>query len=93
MEYRDWNFKNSFLVKLIEKFHGKFNKEDIKCECHNLQTAYKREKSRKDSLKVSGSGSCDVYCSKWENFSQMEFTDVTGDIDVSYTSLIECILH
>ena len=72
--------------KLVEKFHGKFNK-DIKPEWHNLQTAYKREKSSKESSEVSGSDSCDVYCSTWEHFSKMEFIDVTGDIHDSYTSL------
>ena len=75
------------MEKLVEKFHGKFTKEDIKREWHNLQTVYKRGKSREESSKVSGLGSCDVHCSTWEPFSQMEFIDVTGDIDVSYTSL------
>ena len=77
----------------MEKFHGKLNKEDIQCEWHNLQTVYKREKSREESLKVSSSGSCDVYCSSWEHFSQMEFVDVTGDIDAIIHLLIVCILR
>ena len=39
-------------------------------------------------MKVSGSGSCDAYCSTWEHFRQMEFIDVTGvDTDATYTSL------
>ena len=75
------------MEKLVEKFLGKFNKEDIKREWHNLQTVCKREKSREESSKVSGSGSYDVYCSTWEHVSQMEFIDVTGDIDASHTSL------
>ena len=48
---------------------------------------YTTEKSREENSKVSGSGSCDVYCSTWEYFSQMEFIDFTGDMDASYTSL------
>ena len=56
-EYRDRNLRESLLEKLVEKFHVKFNKEDIKREWHNLQTVYKREKSREESSKVSGSGS------------------------------------
>ena len=86
-EYRDRNLRDSLLEELVEKLHGKFNKEDIKREWHNLQTVYKRKKSREESSKVSGSGSCDIYCSTWEHFSQMEFIDVTGDTDASCTSL------
>ena len=62
-EYRDQNLRDSFLEKLVEKFHGKFKKEDIKLEWHNLQAVHKREKSREESSKVSGSGSCDAYFS------------------------------
>ena len=86
-EYRDRSLRDSLLEKLVNQFDGKFTKEDVKREWHNLQTVYKREKSREESSKVSGSGSCDVYCSTWELFSQMEFLEVTGDIDTSYTSL------
>ena len=86
-EYRDRNLRDSLFEKLVEQFDGKFCKEDIKREWHNLQTVYKREKAREDGSKVSGSGSCDVYVSTWELFSQMEFLDVTGDVDTSYTSL------
>ena len=76
------------MEKLVEKFHGKVNNEDRKREWHNLQRVYKREKSTEESSKVSGSGSCDVYCSTCEHFSQMVFIDViTDDIDASYTSL------
>ena len=75
------------MEKLVEKFHGKVNKEDTKREWHNLKRVYKREKSTEESSKVSGSGSCDVYCSTWQHFSQMVFIDVTDDIDASYTSL------
>ena len=60
---RDRNLRDSLLKKLVEKFHGRFNKEDTKREWHNLQTVYKREKSREESSKVSGSASCHVYCS------------------------------
>ena len=56
------------MEKLVEKFHGKFKKEDIKREWHNLQAVHKREKSREESSKVSGSGSCDAYFSTWEHF-------------------------
>ena len=62
-EYRDRNLTGSLLEKLVEKFHGKFNKEDIKHEWHNLQTVCRREKFREESSKVSGSGSCDIHCS------------------------------
>ena len=86
-EYRDRNLRDSLLEELVERFYGKFNKEDIKREWHNLQTVYKREESREESWKTLGSGSYDVYCSTCEHFSQMEFIDVTGDIDASYTSL------
>ena len=51
-EYRDRNLRDSLLEKLVEKFHGEFKKEDIKREWHNLQTVYKREKSREESSKV-----------------------------------------
>ena len=44
----------------------------------------KIQRGKFESLKL---GSCDVYCSTREHFSQMEFIDVTGDIDASYTSL------
>ena len=40
-EYRDWNLRDSLLEKLVEKFHGKFNKENKKREWHNLQTVHK----------------------------------------------------
>ena len=86
-EYRDRNLRDSLLAKLVEKFHVKFNKEDIKREWHNLQTVYKREKSREESSKVSGSGSCDVYCLHGNILAKMEFIDANGDIDASYTSL------
>ena len=86
-EYRNRSLRDSLLEKLVNQFDGKFTKEDVKREWHNLQTVYKREKSREESSKVSGSGSCDVYCSTWELFSQMEFLEVTGDIDTSYTSI------
>ena len=55
--------RDSLLEKLVEKFHAKVNKEDTKREWHNLKRVYKREKSTEESSKVSGSGSCDVYCS------------------------------
>lgn len=48
---------------------------------------YKRERAREEGSKSSGSGSFEVYISSWELFGQMEFLDVTGDVDVSYTSL------
>ena len=86
-EYRDRNLRDSLLEKLVEQFDEKFSKEDIKREWHNLQTTYKREKAREDGSKVSGSGSCEVYISSWELFSEMEFLDVTGDVDTCYTSL------
>ena len=31
-EYRDRNLRDSLMEKLAEKFHGQFNKEDIKRE-------------------------------------------------------------
>ncbi len=86
-EYRDRNLRDALYEKLVELFDGKFLKEDIKREWHNLQTIYKREKAREEGSRVSGSGSCNVYVSTWELFSQMEFIDVTGDVDTSYTSL------
>ena len=86
-EYRDRNLRDSLLEELVERFYGKFNKDDIKREWHNLQTVYKRKESREESSKTLGSGSYDVYCSTCEHFSQMKFIDVTGDIDASYTSL------
>lgn len=86
-EYRDRNLRDSLYEKLVQLFDGKFSKEDIKREWHNLQTVYKREKAREEGSKVSGSGSCNVYVSTWELFSQMEFLDVTGDVDASCTSL------
>jgi len=86
-EYRDRNLRDSLLEKLTEKFEGKFTKDDLKREWHNLQTTYKREKAREEGSKSSGSGTCEVYTSSWEYFSQMEFLDVTGDVDMSYTSM------
>ena len=86
-EYRDQSLRDSLLEKLVEKFHGKFNKDNIKRLWHNLQTVCKREKSRQESSKVSDSVSCDVYCSTWEHFSQIEFFDATDEIDASYKSL------
>jgi len=79
--------RDSLLEKLTEKFEGKFTKDDLKREWHNLQTTYKREKAREEGSKSSGSGTCEVYTSSWEYFSQMEFLDVTGDVDMSYTSM------
>jgi len=52
-----------------------------------LQTVYKGEKAREEGSRVSSSGSCDVYVSTWELFTQMEFLEVTDDVDTSYTSL------
>ena len=86
-EYRDRNLRDSLMDKLSEQFDEKFNKEELKQQWHSLQTQYKREKSREEGSRVSGSGSTDVYISTWEFFSQMEFLDITGDIDASYTSL------
>ena len=51
-----------------------------------MQTIFKREKAREASS-VSGSGACDVCSSTWEHYSQMQFIEVTGDTDSSYTSL------
>lgn len=86
-EYRDRNLRDSLFEKLVEQFEGKFTKDDLKREWHNLQTMYKRERAREEGSKSSGSGSFEVYVSSWELFGQMEFLDVTGDVDVSYTSL------
>ena len=62
-------------------------KEDLKQEWHNLQTIFKRERSREEASKVSGSGSTDVYSSSWEYYSQMAFLSVTCNVDESYSSL------
>jgi len=86
-DYRDRNLRDSLLDKVSEQFDEKFSKEELKQEWHSLQTQYKREKSREEGSRVSGSGSTDVYISTWEFFSQMEFLDVTADTDTSYTSL------
>lgn len=86
-DYRDRNLRDSLYEKLVDLFTGKFSKEDIKREWHNLQTIFKREKAREEASSVSGSGSCDVYVSTWEHYSQMQFIEVTGDADSSYTSL------
>ena len=86
-EYRDRNLRDSLMDKLSEQFDEKFNKEELKQEWHSLQTQYKREKSREEGSRVSGSSYSDVYISTWEFFSHMEFLDITGDIDASYTSL------
>ena len=37
-EYRDCNLRDSSLEKLVDQFTGKFTKEDIRPERHNLQT-------------------------------------------------------
>ena len=86
-EYRDRNLRDSLFDRLVEQFEGKFMKDDLKREWHNLQTIYKRERAREEGTKTSGSGTQELYISSWEHFANMEFLDVTGDIDVSYTSL------
>ena len=86
-EYRDRDLRNSLLEKLSEQFQGKFTKDNLKQEWHNLQTIYKREKPREEGSKSSGSGSFEVYISSWELFNNMEFLDITGDVDESVTSL------
>ena len=86
-EYRDRNLRDSLYEKLAELFDGKFSKEDLKREWHNLHTIYKREMAREEGASTSGSGTCDVYVSTWEHFSQMQFLDITDDVDASYTSL------
>ena len=86
-DYRDRNFCDSFLEKLVHEFDNKFKKEDIKQEWHSLQVSYKREKAREEGSKTSGSGCLKVYYSKWEHFNQMEFLDDTANVDESYTSL------
>ena len=86
-EYRDRNLRDSLFVKLLELFDNKFRREDITQEWHNLLTIYKREKKREEGSTSSGSGSNELYVSNWEHFTSMEFYDVTGDVDDSFTSL------
>ena len=86
-EYRDRNLRDSLLERLVEQFEGKFTKDVLKRAWHNLQTIYKREKAREEGLTSSGSGTFEVYISSWEHFSQMEFLDITGDVDTPYTSM------
>ena len=86
-DYRDRNFCDSFLEKLVHDFDNKFKKEDIKQEWHSLQVSYKREKAREEGSKTSGSGCSEVYYSTWKHFNQMEFLDDTANVDKSYTSL------
>ena len=87
-EYRDRNLRDSLFDRIAEKFEGKFTKDDLKREWHNLQTIYKRERAREVGSKTSGAGTQELYISSWEHFANMEFLDVTGDIDVSYTDAI-----
>ena len=86
-DYRDRNFCDSFLEKLVHEFDNKFKKEDIKQEWHSLQVSYKREKAREEGSKTSRSGCSEVYYSTWERFNQIEFLDDTANVDESYTSL------
>ena len=52
-EYRDRNLRDSLLEELVERFYGKFNKDDIKREWHNLQTVYKRkERGKFENLRL-----------------------------------------
>ena len=44
-EYRDRSLRDSLMEKLVNQFDGKFTKEDVKREWHNLQTVYKRDTS------------------------------------------------
>ena len=85
-DYRDPNFRDSLLEKLVDEFDKKFKKEDIKQEWHSLQVSYKREKAREEGSKTSGSGCSEVYYSTWEHFNQMEFLDDTANVHESYTS-------
>ena len=48
-KYRDWNLRDSLLEKLVEKFRGKFNKDDIKREWHN----YKQYTGEKNQVQKS----------------------------------------
>ena len=86
-EYRDRNLRDALLDKLVVELGNKFKKEHIKLEWHSLQVSYRRERSREEGSKTSGSGCAEVYISDWEHFNQMQFLDDIANIDDSYSTL------
>ena len=86
-EYRDRTLREALYEKPIEIYHGKFTKDNIKQEWHNLQTMFKREKARMEASRVSGSAIFDLFILNWDFNSQMEFLRVSCNVDESFSSL------
>ena len=91
-EYRDRDLRDVLLGKCVEEFDGRYNKEEIKQQWHNLLTTYKREYQRQEASKTSGSDTRDVYSSNWEYFNNMTFVEATCNVDESFNTLDEIVI-
>ena len=86
-EYRDRNLRESYMSKLCDQFDSKFTVNELKTCWHNTVTTYKREKMREESSPSSGMAFSEVYYSNWKFYNQMDFIDVTCDVDETVNSL------
>ena len=86
-EYRDRVLRESLMTKLSESYDGRFTISELKACWHNTVTYYKTEKKREEASQSSGQASSEVYYSSWEFYNQMDFIDVTCDVDETVSSL------
>lgn len=86
-QYRDKHLREALMNKLSQQFEGKFSVEELKTCWHNTLTMYKREKQREEGSRSSGSGLSERYISQWEYFNQMEFVDITCEMDETINTI------
>lgn len=72
-EYRNRDLRRINLECLAEQLGARYSVEKIQQEWHNLTTYLEREHIRMEGSKKSGSGSDEVYQTKWPYYGCMEF--------------------
>ena len=80
VNYNDRNFRDVFLSTLQTTLSQK-TKESITKKFSSLRNSYIRERKRDNGSITTGSGSDDVYTSKWKFFVEMDFLqeEIEGD--------------
>lgn len=83
-----YEFRN-IKQKLLQEIATELNvsSQDVTAKFHALRTQFNRE-SNKEKQQKSGSGSADIYTSKWEYMSSLKFLKSSNVPGVTFSNLV-----
>ncbi|XP_057291198.1 uncharacterized protein LOC130613858 [Hydractinia symbiolongicarpus] len=88
-DYRDRVLREALMVKLSERFDGKYTVNELKTSWHNALTKYRSERNREIGSRSSGAGVNEAYFSTWDHYNQMDFVEITCDMDETVDTMNE----